>query len=102
MIRAMVIQSAIRTVLIQQGPCALQALLDRLPQFSWSEVFAVIDRLSRDGYLVLRHPTRFDYEVSVGQTWPTVEQSIEQADAEDDAVGRADVGSQAYEEVIPA
>jgi hypothetical protein len=41
-------------------------LLARLPQFSWSEVFAVIDRLSREGELVLRRPERFGYEVSLG------------------------------------
>lgn len=101
--RAATIQSAIRTELIRQGPCTLQALLDRLPQFSWSEVFAVIDRLSRDGHLVLRHPARFDYEVSAAPTWPAPEQPAERADAADDAVlGRADLGSQAYEEVISA
>jgi hypothetical protein len=66
MTKPAMIQSAIRSQLMQQGPCTLEALLDRLPQFSWSEIFTVVDQLSREGELVLRHPTRFDYEVSIG------------------------------------
>jgi hypothetical protein len=67
------VESAIRTELTSRGPCTLDALLHRLPQFSWSEVFAVIDQLSREGRLVLRHPTRFDYEVSIGPAQPASE-----------------------------
>jgi len=91
--RAATIQSTIRADLLRYGPCALQALLDRLPQFSWSEVFAAIDRLTRQGSLVLRHPSRFDYEVSIAQSWAIPEQPAEGSDAQGDAVrGRADVG----------
>ena len=32
-------------------------------QFSWSEVFGVIDQLSREGTLVLRRTAKYDYEV---------------------------------------
>lgn len=67
------VESAIRIELTSRGPCTLDALLHRLHQFSWSEVFAAIDRLSREGRLVLRHPTRFGYEVSMGQTQPMSE-----------------------------
>jgi len=67
MARTATIQSAILSQLMQQSPCTLEALLDRLPQFSWSEIFTVVDQLSREGHLVLRHPARFDYEVSIGQ-----------------------------------
>jgi len=69
------IQSAIRSQLMQQGPCTLETLLDRLPQFSWSEIFTVVDQLSREGELVLRHPARFDYEVSIGSARPVSEQT---------------------------
>lgn len=68
--RAATIQSAIRSVLMEQGPCMLDTLLDRLPQFSWCEIFTVVDQLSREGRLALRHPSRFGYEVSIGQTRP--------------------------------
>ncbi len=75
MIKAATIQSAIRSQLMQQGPCTLETLLDRLPQFSWSEIFTVVDQLSREGELVLRHPARFDYEVSIGSAGPISEQA---------------------------
>jgi hypothetical protein len=98
--RAATLHSTIRAELLQRGPCALQALLDRLPQFSWSEVFTAIDRLSREGSLVLRHPWRFDYEVSVAQSWAMPEQPAEGSDAQGDAVrGRADVGSEVMEDM---
>jgi hypothetical protein len=63
---AMTVQSAIRTQLMQEGPCTLENLLTRLSQFSWSEIFSVVDQLSREGTLVLRRPARFGYEVSIG------------------------------------
>ena len=50
----MTAQSAIRMHLIQEGPCTLESLLTRLSQFSWSEIFSVVDQLSREGSLVLR------------------------------------------------
>lgn len=61
----MTAQSAIRMYLIQEGPCTLESLLTRLSQFSWSEIFSVVDQLSREGSLVLRRPARFGYEVSI-------------------------------------
>ena len=62
---AMTVQSAIRLHLLQEGPCTLESLLTRLSQFTWSEIFSVVDQLSREGSLVLRRPARFGYEVSV-------------------------------------
>jgi hypothetical protein len=93
------VESAIRTELTSRGPCTLDALLQRLSQFSWSEVFAAIDQLSRAGDLVLRHPTRFDYEVSIGQTQPAPEPVHTGPDAEGDRqLGQADPDSQTHEE----
>ena len=63
---ALTIESAIRLHLIQEGPCSLETLLNRLSQFSWSEIFSVVDQLSREGSLVLRRPGRFGYELSIG------------------------------------
>ena len=65
MIRTATVESAIRFQLMQQNPCTLEALINRMPQFSWCQIFTAIDQLSRRGELVLRHPTRFDYEVSL-------------------------------------
>ncbi len=64
--RAANVRSAIRSELAQQNPCNLDTLVDRLSQYSWSQIFTAIDQLSRNGDLVLRHPTRFGYEVSLG------------------------------------
>ena len=63
---AMTIESAIRSHLTREWPCTLEGLLTRLSQFSWSEIFSVVDQLSREGRLVLRRPGRFGYEVSIG------------------------------------
>ncbi|MEK9140236.1 MAG: hypothetical protein AAB308_04200 [Nitrospirota bacterium] len=82
MIRTATVESAIRSELRQQGPCTLEALLARLPQFSWSEIFTVVDDLSREGRLVLRRPSRFDYEVSITPVQPAREQSDEGSGAE--------------------
>ena len=60
----MTVESAIRLYLSQEGPCTLESLLEQLSQFSWSEIFSVVDQLSREGSLVLRRPARFGYEVS--------------------------------------
>jgi hypothetical protein len=57
-------QSAIQLHLSREGPCTLESLLTRLSQFSWSEIFSVVDQLSREGSLVLRRPAPFGYEVS--------------------------------------
>jgi hypothetical protein len=74
------IHSAIRLELIKRGPCTLKSLIDGLPQFSWNEMFAAIDQLSRAGNLVLRHQARFDYEVSAGPEGPIVRQPAERSD----------------------
>ncbi len=98
------IQSAIRTDLIEKGPCTLEVLLNRLPQYSWSEMFAAIDQLSREGGLVLRHPTQFDYQVSATPVQPTFQPSANRSDAEgdDELPGRFDVGALVYKERVSA
>jgi hypothetical protein len=62
---SLTVQSAIQLHLSREGPCTLESLLTRLSQFSWSEIFSVVDQLSREGSLVLRRPARFGYEVSI-------------------------------------
>ena len=63
---SMTVHTAVRSYLLKEGPCTLESLLTRLPQFSWSEIFSVVDQLSREGSLVLRRPANFGYEVSIG------------------------------------
>jgi hypothetical protein len=70
---SMTVQSAIQLHLSREGPCTLESLLVRLSQFSWSEIFSVVDQLSREGSLVLRRPARFGYEVSINSPQVTSE-----------------------------
>ena len=50
--------------------CTLDDLLQRLPAYSWAQVFAAVDRLSRKGTLMLSCPSRFGYMLSVGSDPP--------------------------------
>ena len=50
--------------------CTLDELVLRLPDYSWSQVFAAVDRLSREGALTLSRPKCFGYVVSIGPLAP--------------------------------
>jgi hypothetical protein len=50
----------------QLGSCTLDELVQALHDYTWVQVFIVVDRLSRNGALALRHPTPFEYVVEVG------------------------------------
>ena len=45
--------------------CTLDELAQRLPAYSWAQVFAAVDRLSRQGTLKLSRTSRFGYVLSV-------------------------------------
>jgi hypothetical protein len=46
--------------------CTFDELVQRVPTYSWSQVFSAVDRLSRQGMLTLSRPSRFGYVLSVG------------------------------------
>ena len=50
--------------------CTLDDLLQRLPIYSWAQVFASVDRLSRQGALRLSRTSRFGYVLSLGSDPP--------------------------------
>ena len=50
--------------------CTLDDLLQRLPAYSWAQVFAAVDRLSRKGTLMLSRTSRFGYVLSVASDPP--------------------------------
>jgi hypothetical protein len=50
--------------------CTIDDLLQRLPAYSWAQVFAAVDRLSRKGTLMLRRTSRFSYVLPVGSDPP--------------------------------
>ncbi len=59
------IDQAIIEELTALGACQVEEMVERLTGFTWNQVFAAIDRLSRDGTLALQHPARFGYEISI-------------------------------------
>jgi len=59
------VESAILETLERGGPCSLDELYQTLSAYSWNQVFAAVDRLTRNGRLLLRRPGRFDYWVSI-------------------------------------
>ena len=59
------LDSAIHHVLARVGTCTLEALAKRLPSYSWSQVFATVDRLNRAGTVTLQRPDSSDYRLSL-------------------------------------
>jgi hypothetical protein len=50
--------------------CTLDELVQRVPAYSWAQVFASVDRLSRQGTLTLSRTRCFGYVVSIGASPP--------------------------------
>jgi hypothetical protein len=55
--------------------CTLDELAQRVPAYSWAQVFAAVDRLSRQGTLTLSRTRCFGYVVSIGPAPPTPQSS---------------------------
>jgi hypothetical protein len=55
--------------------CTFDELVQRLPAYSWAQVFAAVDRLSRQGALTLSHVRCFGYVVSIGPDAPPPQSS---------------------------
>jgi hypothetical protein len=56
--------------------CTFDELAQRLPTYSWAQVFAAVDRLSRQGTLTLSRTSCFGYVLSVGSD-PSFSQSLQ-------------------------
>lgn len=65
MAQAYSIESAIHQQLARMGTCSLDELASLLPGYSWAQVFAAVDRLTREGTVNLQHPGRFHYLLSL-------------------------------------
>jgi hypothetical protein len=61
-----VFESRVLQEMEQLGSCTLDELVQALHDYTWVQVFIVVDRLSRNGALTLRHPTPFEYVVEIG------------------------------------
>ena len=55
--------------------CTFDELVERLPAYSWAQVFAAVDRLSRQGTLVVSRTRCFGYVVSIGPDAPAPQSS---------------------------
>ena len=65
MLRTDALESAIRQELARVGTCTLEKLNERLPYSSWNQVFAVVDRLNREGTVSLQRPNSSGYILSL-------------------------------------
>jgi hypothetical protein len=50
---------------LQSGPCRFDEVVTELSHFSWGEVFVAVDRMSRDGRLLLSQLGYSTYEVAL-------------------------------------
>jgi hypothetical protein len=57
--------NAIVKALQRSGPCCLDTLVMQLPNHDWNEIFATVDRMSRDGRLALRRIRGSEYQLSL-------------------------------------
>ena len=55
--------------------CTFDELVQRLPAYSWAQVFAAVDRLSRQGTLAISRTGYFGYGVSLGLAPPPLQSS---------------------------
>jgi hypothetical protein len=57
------IEAAIIELLRSSGPCCLDDVVTYLPNFSWGEVFSAVDRMSRDGRVLLSQLGYSTYQI---------------------------------------
>jgi hypothetical protein len=61
----MPVEAAIIELLRSSGPCCLDDVVTYLPNLSWGEVFGTVDRMSRDGRVLLRQLGYSTYQISL-------------------------------------
>jgi len=59
------LELAILQELTRAGTCTLEELNERLPYYSWNQVFSSVDRLNREGTLTLQRPDSIGYILSL-------------------------------------
>jgi hypothetical protein len=58
-------EEAVIDMLQRTGSCCLDALVLQLPNLSWAEVFVAVDRMSKDGRVMLRQLDNATYEIAL-------------------------------------
>jgi len=66
------LDSAIQQQLSRIDSCSLDELATKLSGYSWAQVFAAVDRLTRIGVVSLRHPAPRQYVLSLAPD-PSIE-----------------------------
>jgi hypothetical protein len=61
----MPVEAAIIELLRSSGPCCLDDVVTYLPNLSWGEVFGAVDRMSRDGRVLLRQLGYSTYQIAL-------------------------------------
>lgn len=58
------INAAILMALDHYGPRTFDELAADLPTYTWNQIFAAVDRLSRIAAVRIEHPGRFEYRIA--------------------------------------
>jgi hypothetical protein len=59
------IEAAIIELLRISGPCCVDDVVRYLPDLSWGEVFGAVDRMSRDGRVLLSQLGYSTYQIAL-------------------------------------
>ena len=59
------IETAIIELLRSSGPCCVDDVVRYLPDLSWGEVFGAVDRMSRDGRVLLSQLGYSTYQIAL-------------------------------------
>ncbi len=59
------LEAAIVEKLQNDGPCCLDDVVTHLSSFSWGEIFMAVDRMSRDGRLLLHQRRYSTYQIAL-------------------------------------
>ena len=62
------VETSVLQEMDQAGSYTFDELVEQLPEYTWAEVFAAVNRLSLEGTLILRHSSLFQYVVEVGRS----------------------------------
>src|SRR5262249_60756773 len=55
---------------LRSGPCCLDEVVTTLSNFSWGEIYVAVDRMSRDGRVLLRQVGYSTYQISLNSQVP--------------------------------
>ena len=65
MLQTDTLESAILQELARVAACTLEELNERLPYYSWNQVFSAVHRLNRKGTVILQRPDSLGYILSL-------------------------------------